>query len=76
MLLNKDKASSSLHTEYTKSDYCLCLAIHAPRKGIIEVFLRLPHMIFLQHGSPQEEKNICSSVNGIMDVDVIIDRNL
>ncbi|XP_052168127.1 uncharacterized protein LOC127784791 [Oryza glaberrima] len=38
MLLNKDKASSSLHTEYTKSDYCLCLAIHAPRKGIIEIW--------------------------------------
>ncbi|KAF8737084.1 hypothetical protein HU200_014210 [Digitaria exilis] len=39
MLLNKDKASSSsMHTEYTKSDYCLCLAIHAPRKGIIEVW--------------------------------------
>jgi hypothetical protein len=38
MLLNKDKASSSsTHLEYTKSDYCLCLAIHAPRKGIIEV---------------------------------------
>jgi Rab3 GTPase-activating protein non-catalytic subunit len=38
MLLNKDKASSgSMHIEYTKSDYCLCLAIHAPRKGIIEV---------------------------------------
>uniref|UniRef100_A0ACD5YG83 Uncharacterized protein n=1 Tax=Avena sativa TaxID=4498 RepID=A0ACD5YG83_AVESA len=39
MLLNKDKASSSsTHLEYTKSDYCLCLAIHAPRKGIIEVW--------------------------------------
>ncbi|XP_066397253.1 uncharacterized protein [Miscanthus floridulus] len=39
MLLNKDKASSrSMHIEYTKSDYCLCLAIHAPRKGIIEVW--------------------------------------
>ncbi|KAG2634380.1 rab3 GTPase-activating protein non-catalytic subunit-like [Panicum virgatum] len=39
MLLNKDKASSStMHMEYTKSDYCLCLAIHAPRKGIIEVW--------------------------------------
>ncbi|CAL5080844.1 unnamed protein product [Urochloa decumbens] len=39
MLLNKDKASSSsMHIEYTKRDYCLCLAIHAPRKGIIEVW--------------------------------------
>ncbi|CAN6204142.1 unnamed protein product [Urochloa humidicola] len=39
MLLNKDKASSSsMHVEYTKRDYCLCLAIHAPRKGIIEVW--------------------------------------
>ncbi|XP_048529914.1 rab3 GTPase-activating protein non-catalytic subunit [Triticum urartu] len=39
MLRNKDKASSSsMHLDYTKSDYCLCLAIHAPRKGIIEVW--------------------------------------
>ncbi|KAK3133083.1 hypothetical protein QOZ80_6AG0531920 [Eleusine coracana subsp. coracana] len=38
MLLNKDKASSSMHIEYTRSDYCLCLAIHAPRKGIIEIW--------------------------------------
>ncbi|PUZ70322.1 hypothetical protein GQ55_2G219400 [Panicum hallii var. hallii] len=39
MLLNKDKASSStMRMEYAKSDYCLCLAIHAPRKGIIEVW--------------------------------------
>ncbi|CAN6181926.1 unnamed protein product [Urochloa humidicola] len=39
MLLNKDKASSSsMHIDYTKRDYCLCLAIHAPRKGIIEVW--------------------------------------
>ncbi|CAN6217284.1 unnamed protein product [Urochloa humidicola] len=39
MLLNKDKASSSsMHIDYTKKDYCLCLAIHAPRKGIIEVW--------------------------------------
>ncbi|KAG8061004.1 hypothetical protein GUJ93_ZPchr0002g23624 [Zizania palustris] len=39
MLLNKkDKASSSQHIEYTKRDYCLCLAIHAPRKGIIEIW--------------------------------------
>lgn len=39
MLLNKDKeSSSSMHLEHTKGDYCLCLAIHAPRKGIIEVW--------------------------------------
>uniref|UniRef100_M8CQ45 Rab3 GTPase-activating protein non-catalytic subunit n=1 Tax=Aegilops tauschii TaxID=37682 RepID=M8CQ45_AEGTA len=39
MLRNKDKSSSSsMHLDYTKSDYCLCLAIHAPRKGIIEVW--------------------------------------
>lgn len=38
MLVNKDTAaSSSLFYEPVKSDYCLCLAIHAPRKGIIEV---------------------------------------
>ncbi|KAE9458046.1 hypothetical protein C3L33_10052, partial [Rhododendron williamsianum] len=38
MLVNKDKASSSSsYYEHVKSDYCLCLAIHAPRKGIIEV---------------------------------------
>ncbi|ONK69028.1 uncharacterized protein A4U43_C05F18530 [Asparagus officinalis] len=39
MLVDKDKASSSsTFYEHTKSDYCLCLAIHAPRKGIIEVW--------------------------------------
>ncbi|TVU09116.1 hypothetical protein EJB05_42577 [Eragrostis curvula] len=38
ILLNKGKASSSMPMEHTKSDYCLCLAIHAPRKGIIEVW--------------------------------------
>ncbi|KAM0938589.1 putative transcription factor WD40-like family [Dioscorea sansibarensis] len=39
MLINKDKPSSS-STPYviTMSDYCLCLAIHAPRKEIIEVW--------------------------------------
>lgn len=37
-LVTKDKASSSTYYEYTKSDYCLCLAIYAPRKGIIEVW--------------------------------------
>ncbi|XP_004516083.1 uncharacterized protein [Cicer arietinum] len=39
MLVNKDTASSSsTYYEPTKSDYCLCLAIHAPRKGIIEIW--------------------------------------
>lgn len=39
MLVNKDLASSSSTSyESMKSDYCLCLAIHAPRKGIIEIW--------------------------------------
>ncbi|KAI5427235.1 hypothetical protein KIW84_032588 [Lathyrus oleraceus] len=39
MLVNKDTASSSsTYYEPMKSDYCLCLAIHAPRKGIIEIW--------------------------------------
>uniref|UniRef100_A0A6V7QYW8 Rab3-GAP regulatory subunit N-terminal domain-containing protein n=1 Tax=Ananas comosus var. bracteatus TaxID=296719 RepID=A0A6V7QYW8_ANACO len=39
MLVRGDKpSSSSTNYEYTKSDYCLCLAIHAPRKGIIEIW--------------------------------------
>lgn len=39
MLVNKDAATrSSAYYESVKSDYCLCLAIHAPRKGIIEVY--------------------------------------
>ncbi|WOK91499.1 hypothetical protein Cni_G00190 [Canna indica] len=38
MLVNRDKASSSSYYESTKNDYCLCLAIHAPRKGIIEIW--------------------------------------
>ena len=39
MLVNRDTAaaSSSSYYEPVKSDYCLCLAIHAPRKGIVEV---------------------------------------
>ncbi|KAG6471308.1 hypothetical protein ZIOFF_068749 [Zingiber officinale] len=38
-LVSKDRASSSSSNyEYTKGDYCLCLAIHAPRKGIIEIW--------------------------------------
>ncbi|KAK9092968.1 hypothetical protein Syun_027879 [Stephania yunnanensis] len=39
MLVSKDTTSSSTAVaEHSKSDYCLCLAIHAPRKGIIEVW--------------------------------------
>lgn len=38
MLMNTDATSSSVSHENVKSDYCLCLAIHAPRKGIIEVW--------------------------------------
>ncbi|GMP53133.1 hypothetical protein CsSME_00018693 [Camellia sinensis var. sinensis] len=39
MLVNRDSAtSSSAYYEHVKSDYCLCLAIHAPRKGIVEVW--------------------------------------
>ncbi|GKV32656.1 hypothetical protein SLEP1_g41248 [Rubroshorea leprosula] len=39
LLVNRDQpGSSSFYYEPTKSDYCLCLAIHAPRKGIVEVW--------------------------------------
>ncbi|KAG9447894.1 hypothetical protein H6P81_014022 [Aristolochia fimbriata] len=40
MLVGKDGSSSSnsAYHEQSKSDYCLCLAIHAPRKGIVEVW--------------------------------------
>lgn len=39
MLVNRDTAAStSTFYEPVKSDYCLCLAIHAPRKGIIEIW--------------------------------------
>ncbi|KAL3636929.1 hypothetical protein CASFOL_019228 [Castilleja foliolosa] len=39
MLAGKDKAvSRSIDSEHSKGDYCLCLAIHAPRKGIVEVW--------------------------------------
>jgi hypothetical protein len=51
MLVKKDIASSSsTYYEPTKSDYCLCLAIHAPRKGIIEVWL-VANFIFLPQKS-------------------------
>ncbi|KAK2638763.1 hypothetical protein Ddye_026558 [Dipteronia dyeriana] len=39
MLANRNSStSSSVCYEPAKSDYCLCLAIHAPRKGIIEIW--------------------------------------
>ncbi|KAF3434305.1 hypothetical protein FNV43_RR25408 [Rhamnella rubrinervis] len=39
MLVNRDTAaSSSTYYEPVKSDYCLCLVIHAPRKGILEIW--------------------------------------
>ncbi|CAK9325252.1 unnamed protein product [Citrullus colocynthis] len=41
MLVNRDTASSSSNSidyEPTKNDYCLCLAIHAPKKGIVEIW--------------------------------------
>lgn len=50
MLMNKDIAtSSSGDHENVKSDYCLCLAIHAPRKGIIEVTISHINQLLL-HG--------------------------
>ncbi|KAJ8532319.1 hypothetical protein K7X08_012242 [Anisodus acutangulus] len=39
MLAKKDvETSRSAYHERVKSDYCLCLAIHAPRKGIVEIW--------------------------------------
>ncbi|KAI5662378.1 hypothetical protein M9H77_21701 [Catharanthus roseus] len=39
LLVNKDSTlKRSARYEFEKSDYCLCLAIHAPRKGIVEVW--------------------------------------
>ncbi|KAL3631470.1 hypothetical protein CASFOL_024454 [Castilleja foliolosa] len=39
MLAGKNKAVSlPVDSEQSKGDYCLCLAIHAPRKGIVEVW--------------------------------------
>ncbi|KAL6592375.1 hypothetical protein ACP70R_049428 [Stipagrostis hirtigluma subsp. patula] len=59
MLLNKDKASSSsMNTEYRKSDYCLCLAIHAPRKGIIEGLANADRITPLNHPMPQGKQNL------------------
>ncbi|KAK8706272.1 hypothetical protein V6N13_049845 [Hibiscus sabdariffa] len=51
MLVNRgDKHPSSSHHVPRKSDYCLCLAIHAPRKGIIEVWqMRTGPRLFVLH---------------------------
>ncbi|GAB2278032.1 hypothetical protein Dimus_012731 [Dionaea muscipula] len=39
MLVTKEsQASTSAYHEHQKSDYCLCLVIHAPKKGILEVW--------------------------------------
>lgn len=39
MLVDKDApSSSSTYHDHSKSDYYLCLAIHAPRKGIVEIW--------------------------------------
>ncbi|KAL5707532.1 hypothetical protein ACHQM5_018426 [Ranunculus cassubicifolius] len=39
MIVGKESVSStSSHREQSKSDFCLCLAIHAPRKEIVEVW--------------------------------------
>eukprot|EP00262_Sarcandra_glabra_P016566 TRINITY_DN5440_c0_g1_i1.p1 TRINITY_DN5440_c0_g1~~TRINITY_DN5440_c0_g1_i1.p1 ORF type:complete len:101 (+),score=7.93 TRINITY_DN5440_c0_g1_i1:320-622(+) len=51
MLVAGDGASSSsAYREQLKGDYCLCLAIHAPRKGIIEVWkMRIgPRLLTIQ----------------------------
>jgi len=54
MLVNKDLASSSSTSyEPMKSDYCLCLAIHAPRKGIIEVWLLFNFIFFYLKSHPK-----------------------
>ncbi|KAL6846373.1 hypothetical protein ACP4OV_023821 [Aristida adscensionis] len=61
MLLNKDKAlSSSTCTEYTKSDYCLCLAIHAPRKGIIEDLANADRLTYSDHPMPKRKPNLAT----------------
>ncbi|EOY20419.1 Uncharacterized protein TCM_046018 [Theobroma cacao] len=46
MLVNKEAiGSGSSYYEPGKSDYCLCLAIHAPQKGIVEVWqMRTDHV--------------------------------
>lgn len=49
MLVNRDTASSSsnfVDHEPVKNDYCLCLAIHAPKKGIVEVLFTFVRLFF------------------------------
>lgn len=55
MLVNKDTAASpSAYYGYSKSDYCLCLAIHAPRKGIVEVpFSCMPALLIWKDSLPE-----------------------
>ncbi|KAL5989682.1 hypothetical protein ACLOJK_010575 [Asimina triloba] len=51
MLVDQDTASpSSPYYGHSKNDYCLCLAIHAPRKGIVEVWkMRIgPRLLTIQ----------------------------
>ncbi|KAL4204561.1 hypothetical protein AMTRI_Chr01g110480 [Amborella trichopoda] len=38
MLVGKDMPSNSVEYGNSKSDYCLCLAIHAPRREVVEVW--------------------------------------
>ncbi|XP_058095556.1 uncharacterized protein LOC131240986 isoform X2 [Magnolia sinica] len=51
MLVDQNTTTSSTpYYEQSKSDYCLCLAIHAPRKGIVEVWkMRIgPRLLTIQ----------------------------
>ncbi|CAL5405946.1 unnamed protein product [Camellia sinensis] len=58
MLVNKDTAtSSSNYYEHVKSDYCLCLAIHAPRKGIIECLADEDRTPTSRHSMYKREQN-------------------
>lgn len=60
MLVNRDTAASSSYHEYVKSDYCLCLAIHAPRKGIVEVLISVLQIIYLLSSGI-----FCNSMSGL-----------
>ncbi|KAI3466042.1 hypothetical protein Pfo_022705 [Paulownia fortunei] len=71
MLASKDKAASRpASNEHSKSDYCLCLAIHAPRKGIVEVFffwMLASPSLFFSSSSP-------GSTCHIVEYDPVSDR--
>lgn len=45
-LVNKESIGSH---ERVKSNYCLCLAIHAPRKGIVEVIKKNLNDFFFKY---------------------------